>query len=85
MIRAYTPWPSAYTFWHGRPFKIWQAEVVAGDVKPSQVVETSRGPAVGTSQGLLLLHVIQPAGKRAMDVNSFLNGAPDFIGSQLSE
>ncbi len=25
MTRAYAPWPSAYTTWHGETFKIWQA------------------------------------------------------------
>jgi hypothetical protein len=33
---------------------------------------------------LLLLRLVQPAGKRAMDARSFLNGASDFIGSRLT-
>jgi methionyl-tRNA formyltransferase len=83
MTRAYTPWPSAYTLWRGAPFKIWQATVGNGDGEPGQVLETPQGPAVATGAGLLVLHTVQPAGKRALDVHSFLNGAPDFIGSRL--
>jgi len=83
MTRAYTPWPSAFTTWQGQPFKIWQAATVAGDAEPGRVVETDAGPAVGTGAGLLRLETVQPAGKRAMAVQSFLNGAPDFIGSRL--
>jgi methionyl-tRNA formyltransferase len=84
MTRAYTPWPSAYAYWRGEPFKIWQAEVRSGHAPAGQVVDTADGPAVGTGEGLLLLRTVQPAGKRALDIRSFLNGAPGFIGSQLA-
>jgi methionyl-tRNA formyltransferase len=40
---------------------------------------------VGAGDGLLLLAEVQPAGKRAMDGRSFLNGAPEFVGARLSE
>jgi methionyl-tRNA formyltransferase len=29
MIRAFNPWPSAYTEWDGEPLKVWRAEVIA--------------------------------------------------------
>jgi methionyl-tRNA formyltransferase len=83
MTRAYTPWPSAYTSWHGEPFKIWQASVVDGNAEPGEVIATAHGPAIGTGAGLLLPRTVQPAGKRAMDVRGFLNGASDFIGRRL--
>ncbi|MCE7981105.1 MAG: methionyl-tRNA formyltransferase [Caldilinea sp. CFX5] len=83
MTRAYSPWPSAYTTWRGESFKILQATVVNGTANPGQVVQTTGGPAVGTGDGLLRLVTVQPAGKRPMDWRSFLNGAPEFIGSRL--
>ena len=83
MTRAYHPWPSAFTTWHGEPFKIWRAAVIQGSAEPGRVVATPQGTAVGTGAGLLLLHSVQPAGKRAMEIRSFLNGAPDFVGAQL--
>lgn len=83
MTRAYTPWPSAYTFWRGQPFKIWRARVVPGQAEPGLVVQSEEGPAVGTGQDLLLLQEVQPAGKRSMDIQSFVNGAPEFVGSRL--
>lgn len=83
MTRAYAPWPSAYTTWHGETFKIWQAAVVAGQAAPGLVVQTADGVAVGTGEGLLRLVTIQPAGKRQMEIRSFLNGAPDFVGSRF--
>lgn len=85
MTRAYSPWPSAYSTWHGEPFKIWRAEVIAGKAEAGRVISTPQGAAVGTGAGLLLLHSIQPAGKRVMEIRSFLNGAPDFVGAKLGE
>ena len=85
MTRAYSPWPSAYTTWRGEPFKILQAVVIKGQAAPGQVVQTTDGPVVGTGNGLLRLVTVQPAGKRPMDWRSFLNGAPELIGSQLGQ
>ncbi|MEZ4656655.1 MAG: hypothetical protein R2911_03715 [Caldilineaceae bacterium] len=62
-----------------------QAEVVAGQADAGRVVKTATGVAVGTGDGLLLLHQVQPAGKRAMDMQSLLNGAPDFVDTVLGE
>jgi methionyl-tRNA formyltransferase len=83
MTRAYAPWPSAYTTWRGEPFKIWQATVIGGQAQPGEVIVTAHGPAIGTGDGLLVPLRVQPAGKRVMEMRSFLNGAPDLIGQRL--
>ena len=83
MTRAYTPWPTAYTLWRGEPFKVLAAGVLSGEFAPGQVIATPQGPTVGTGEGALRLVTVQPAGKRAMDAQSFVNGAPGFLGSQL--
>lgn len=83
MTRAYAPWPAAYTTWKGQPFKILAAAVLAGSAAPGLVARHARGVTVGTGAGLLLLSTVQPAGKRAMDAPSFLNGAGDFVGTTL--
>ena len=83
MTRAYAPWPGAFTAWKGEPFKIHRARPVPGAADPGRVICVDEGVAVGTGGGLLLLLEVQPAGKRAMDVRSFLNGAQDFVGSVL--
>ena len=85
MTRAYTPWPSAYTTWQGQIFKIWEATVHTGRAVPGEIINKADGPAVGTGDGLLLLKTVQPAGKRAMSIRDFLNGAPDFVGGRLGE
>lgn len=91
MTRAYTPWPTAYTTWQGEPFKILRAHVQAtppahAQTPPGTVVQLAQDShAIGvvTGEGLLVLEEVQPAGKRAMDIASFRNGAPHFIGAQL--
>ncbi|MCL4862205.1 MAG: methionyl-tRNA formyltransferase [Caldilineaceae bacterium] len=85
MTRAYTPWPSAYTTWRGELLKIWQGAAIDGQAEPGLVVSTPHGGAVGAGNGLVLLHTVQPAGKRTLDIRSFLNGAADFIGSRLGD
>jgi len=83
MTRAYTPWPAAYTIWRGEVFKVLQAVVAPGRADLGLVVATPAGVGVGTGEGILLLKTVQPAGKRAMDVRAFVNGAHDFVGSRL--
>ena len=85
MIRAYTPWPTAFTSWKGQNFRLWQGGFIAGSAPPGLVVEVDGQIAVGTGDGLLALHLVQPAGKKRMPIAAFVNGAPDFIGSRLGQ
>lgn len=90
-IRAFTPWPGAYTYWQGQPFKIGQAQVVSGKpdapdlagAPPGTVVATPAGPAVVCGQESLLLVEVQPAGKKAMRAIDFARGARNFLGEKL--
>ena len=83
MMRAYTPWPTAFTGWKGQNFKLWQGSAIAGKAAPGLVVEAGGQVAVGTGDGLLVLQEVQPAGKRRMTAATFRNGAPDFVGSRF--
>jgi methionyl-tRNA formyltransferase len=83
MTRAYTPWPGAHSIWRGQPFRIVRASVVQGPGEPGVVMRADGGVAVGTGDGLLALHTVQPAGRKAMSLRDFLNGARDFVGERL--
>lgn len=83
MVRAYTPWPGAYTTWRGQSFRIVQAGVLSGSAQPAAVVRMGKEIAVGTGDQLLVLRVVQPAGKKLLPVRDFVNGASDFIGASL--
>jgi methionyl-tRNA formyltransferase len=86
-IRAMTPWPGAFTIWQGQRLKVLSAEPIAGGAwptgAPGQVVTRDDGAAVLTGEDALELKVVQLAGKRATDIDDFLRGRPEFIGSRL--
>jgi len=86
-VRAFQPWPTAYTFFH-RPGKepirviIYRAEAqkLEGERQTHQqgaIVTGKEPPLVATPEsGLLLIHELQPAGKKRMTAEEFLRGYP---------
>jgi methionyl-tRNA formyltransferase len=83
-VRAYQPWPSAFTTWNGQMLKVLRSHAGAGEVEPGTVVPGSRGSAgVATGSGVLWLDEVQLAGKKPTPVNAFLAGARGFVGSVL--
>jgi methionyl-tRNA formyltransferase len=87
MIRAYTPWPGAYTTLDGQLFKLFQAQVSAapqGTRFPGRVFSLSDNQvAVATGDGALILQQVQLAGSRAMSIDAFCRGHQELIGSTL--
>ena len=92
MIRAYDPWPRAFTSWGGR-----RLNLLAGGVYPERVDTTGKrqglvldidnryGILVNTGGGVLYVSRLQLQAKKPLDWRSFLNGQKDFIGAQLGE
>ena len=75
-VRAFNPWPGAYTLWQGQRLKIHHAHAVAAPAPGAGQTCIHAGlPAIATSQGLLVLDEVQPAGKKAMPGKVFLQGA----------
>jgi methionyl-tRNA formyltransferase len=75
-IRAFEPWPGTYLVWQDNLLKVHQAHasLQTGSV-PAKREVLDGNPAVGTSLGWLVLDVVQPAGKKSMSGDVFLNGA----------
>jgi methionyl-tRNA formyltransferase len=85
-VRAYEPWPTSYFFWKGTRIVVRSAYTVEPTkLKPGQTGLIDNLPAVGCSEGALVLDVLQPAGKRAMSGDAFLHGAQDFRSSAVDE
>ncbi len=85
-VRAYHPWPGAYTYWQDRQLKILRAQPLegwAGPGSPGEVIRTTQGIAVVTGQGALLLKEMQMAGKRPLGAEDFVRGRRDFVGASL--
>ena len=93
-VRAYQPWPGAFTTWKGRMTKVLACEPIAAPVEgePGSVLrvpDTLRPgtslPAVQTGQGLLVLRRLQLEGRRPLEGDVFLRGERDFVGSRLGD
>ena len=75
-VRAYSPWPGTWFEWNNAPLKVLHARISREKSPGAGRRLTVDGcPAVGASEGILILEVIQPAGKKPMPGKAFLAGA----------
>ena len=96
-VRAYNPWPGAYSTIDGALLHIWEARPLAdGGAAPGTVVKLTpeqhaRLPegtdpeafGVTTGGGSLAVLVAQREGRKALPSGEFLRGMRDFIGRRL--
>lgn len=90
-IRAYTPWPGAFTRWKDGKLTVLQAHPYAGntaaeeDAPAGTVLGTDKreGILIQTGDGILAVQILQRETKKAMQWKDFLNGASGFIGDAL--
>jgi methionyl-tRNA formyltransferase len=80
-IRAFTPWPGAFTFLPAttRPqlLKIWQAEVVSGQGTAGEILSADKcGILIGCGESTLRVTSLQREGGRRMSAPEFLSGHP---------
>lgn len=93
-IRAFTPWPGAFTLAQGTTLKIHQAAVYtkalpphiasaySKPVEPGTVLGTDKtaGILVQTGDGILCITNLQWQAKKAMNWKDFINGSASFTG-----
>lgn len=84
-VRAYNPFPVAYTWLDGERLRIWFARAEAGEAPPGRVVAVDReGVLVGTGAGLLRITELQREGARRLAAAAFAASPPLRPGMQLS-
>jgi len=67
IVLAFNPWPGTFFELEGRFIKVHEAHAHDTFVaEPEGHYIVNNKPAIGTSKGLLVLDVVQPAGKQAM-------------------
>ena len=72
-LRAFTPWPGAWTMFGGSTLKVTAAHVGQGSGVPGVVLSAGKdGIEVACAEGSLVLTQLQPEGKRPMDAAGFL-------------
>ncbi len=85
-VRAFNPWPGAFTFWKGKLLKIWKAIPASSPPgsAPGAVFRDGEGIKVACGEGALLLLEIQLESKSKMTPEEFVRGHRDFVGSALT-
>jgi len=84
-VRAMNPWPGAFFHWQEEPLKVHIAHVTPKPgpaVLPPGTRMIHKGyPAIhGNDDFMLVLDLVQPAGRKAMTGKAFLSGAPAWEG-----
>jgi len=87
-IRAFDPWPGAFTLWAGRILKLFRPLLIEGGAqeRPGTILQASdEGLLVAASQGVLLVREAQLESRPRMRVSDFLRGNPLAAGKRLGE
>ena len=83
-VRAFNPWPGAFTRLDGKVLKIWGAEPAEDKGKPGEVISVDKKSfTVACGEGALKIVSLQPEGKKKMDTASFLLGNKIETGTRL--
>jgi methionyl-tRNA formyltransferase len=93
-VRAYTPWPGAFTTWQGRQLKVLRGRPLPAEADHAEAREPGTvflAPdetghdllACQCGQGALALLMIQLEGKRALPAAEFLRGHASIVGARL--
>lgn len=94
-VRAFTPWPSAYTTWNGKTLKVQKVRIFDRErtdipcgrvLSKEETLECGAQPErqilAGTGQGILEICQLQLPGKKSLPADVFLRGCP-LWGEQL--
>jgi methionyl-tRNA formyltransferase len=73
-IRAYNPWPGAFTDFKDRKLKIFSASVVDFRGTPGTILRKDNELVIASTDGALSLGEVQLEGKRRMSAAEFLRG-----------
>lgn len=87
-VRAFTPWPGAFTFLPAQPkphlLKVWRVETVDRSGGAGEVLSADKtGMVVGCGGGAVRILELQREGGRRMSAADFLAGHPLKIGEKL--
>jgi methionyl-tRNA formyltransferase len=89
-LRAFMPWPGAFTFLQAEPkphlLKIWKAEVVEKSGAVGTILSANKtGIIVGCGQNALRILELQREGGKRLTVEPFLAGFPLKAGERLKQ
>jgi methionyl-tRNA formyltransferase len=85
VVRAFNPWPSAFTALDGKRLKIHRAQAMhaAASAAPGTVTAIDDGITVAAGQGTLVLEELQLEGRRRLAAAEFVRGGAIKVGVVL--
>ena len=84
-VRAYNPYPAAFSLLRGEPLKLWSAYSIAGAGTPGAVLAADKsGVVVACGSGALQITELQRAGGKRLDAAQFLAGVKISCGECLA-
>jgi len=83
MVRAFTPWPSAYTSFNGKRIKITKAEVCSGKGTPGEVIKADKELIVATGDKALKILNLKPEGRKEISGEEFIRGYRVKVGDNF--
>src|ERR1051326_1785910 len=78
-IRAFNPWPGAFTQIGGQNLKIFSATVVDSSGGPGEISARDKQLIIASGKGALTLNEVQLEGKRRMNAAEFLRGHVSLV------
>jgi methionyl-tRNA formyltransferase len=86
-IRGVTPAPGAWTTWRGDRLRVAPVTLLPDGpvLEPGELMVDSGDVFVGTGNGPVRLHQVQPAGKRMLDAADWARGARPAPGERVGE
>jgi methionyl-tRNA formyltransferase len=81
-VRAFNPWPVAYTSWQGQNLRIWMAHSISQEqqASPRTILRaTQEGIDIATGRGVLRVLQLQLPGGRLLPVADFYNAKRDLL------
>jgi methionyl-tRNA formyltransferase len=84
-VRAFNPFPGAYSTLHDGPLKVWRATVVPGSPAPPGTIlrADAQGIVVACGNGALRATELQRAGGKRLAATDFLRGLPLAAGERF--
>jgi methionyl-tRNA formyltransferase len=84
-VRAYNPFPVAYTELNGTSIKVWRTSTEAKTGLPGTVLATGKeGIEVACGEGSLVLEMLQKPGGKVLPARQFIQGFPITVGDHFS-
>ena len=87
LVRAFNPWPVAFTQLNEKLLRIYKAEVTDKNGEAGTILlADKKGVVIACGQQALCLLQLQPAGSKPMDAAAFINGHGDklVVGDRLA-